>query len=126
MKYFALLVLAIATVSAIRFADDDALASIDSEADGDAKPAANATANSTAKAMTTLAKVTNQTYIDVTIDGVPQERMIFGLFGGEGGNAKTATNFASLCRGFDTEEDEPKHLSYLNSMFHRIIPGFMA
>ena len=126
MKYLALLVLAIATVSAIRFADDDALASIDSEADGDAKPAANATANSTAKAMTTLAKVTNQTYIDVTIDGVPQERMIFGLFGGEGGNVKTATNFASLCRGFDTEEDEPKHLSYLNSMFHRIIPGFMA
>ena len=74
MKYLTLLVVfTICTlqVSAIRFADDDALAETDSEGDAKpaAKPAANASANATV--MTTLAAVTNKTYMDVTIDGKP-------------------------------------------------------
>ena len=76
MKYLTLLVVfTICTlqVSAIRFADDDALAETDSEGDAKpaAKPAAAANASANATVMTTLAAVTNKTYMDVTIDGKP-------------------------------------------------------
>lgn len=61
--------------------------------------------------------VTDHVYFDVNIDGEKAGRLVFGLFGKT--VPKTAKNFKQLC----THEEG---FGYTDSIFHRIIPGFMA
>ena len=71
-----------------------------------------------------LATITQKVYFDVTIDGQPEGRIVFGLYGDV--VPKTAANFAGLCAGDKGNTKSGKPLSYTNSPFHRIINGFMA
>ncbi|KAL1395240.1 hypothetical protein pipiens_011402 [Culex pipiens pipiens] len=62
-------------------------------------------------------KVTSQVYMDLTIDGVPTERMVIGLFGEEA--PKTVENFRHICTiGIDG-------ITYKGSRIHRAINKFM-
>ena len=62
-------------------------------------------------------KVTDHVYFDVSIDGEKAGRLVFGLFGKT--VPKTAENFKQLC-------SHSEGYGYTDSIFHRIIPGFMA
>jgi cyclophilin family peptidyl-prolyl cis-trans isomerase len=56
-------------------------------------------------------------YFDISINEQPAGRIVFKLF--DDVVPKTAQNFRELCTG--------QHgFGYANSIFHRIIPGFMA
>lgn len=64
-------------------------------------------------------------YMDISIGGRPQGRMIFRLFNDV--CPRTCENFSSLCegnRGLGATTKKP--LTYRNSIFHRIIPDFMV
>merc|ERR1712018_493835 len=54
--------------------------------------------------------------MDVAVDGKPEGTIFFELFSDI--TPKTAENFRALCTG-------EKGFGYANSIFHRIIPGFM-
>jgi len=70
------------------------------------------------------AKVTHKVFLDTRIGDAPKiGRIVIGLYGGADGAPKTAENFRRLCEGF--KERGGRVLSYKNSIFHRIIPGFM-
>lgn len=56
-------------------------------------------------------------YMDISIDGVAEGRLVFELYGKE--VPKTVRNFSALCLGRDGK-------SYHNTFFHRAIPGFMC
>ena len=71
-----------------------------------------------------LDTVTSKVFFDVSIDGAEPERIVFGLFGDV--VPKTAENFRALCTGEKGEGASGKPLHYKDSIFHRIIPGFMA
>jgi peptidylprolyl isomerase len=75
-------------------------------------------ANSLLAVTSSDTKVTKQVFFDITIDGKPAGRIIFGLFGDV--TPKTVENFRSLAKG-----DKGKPLSYKDTCFHRIIPNFM-
>ena len=62
-------------------------------------------------------RVTDHVYFDMKIGDEKVGRIVFGLFGAT--TPKTAANFKSLA----THE---KGFGYRDSIFHRIIPGFMA
>ncbi|OII74532.1 cyclophilin like peptidyl-prolyl cis-trans signal peptide [Cryptosporidium ubiquitum] len=68
--------------------------------------------------------VTPSVVVELTISiGDEKNKMRIGLFGEEA--PKTANNFYSLCVG-GMKDSEGKEMSYIGSIFHRVIPGFMA
>lgn len=83
--------------------------------------AATATVTSAAN---TIDTVTNKVFFDIEIDGEKAGRVVFGLFGET--VPKTAENFRALCTGEKGVGNAGKPLHFKNSVFHRIIPGFMA
>ncbi|KAH7816962.1 putative cyclophilin [Monocercomonoides exilis] len=56
-------------------------------------------------------------YMDISIGGAPAGRMVFQLFSDR--LPKTCENFRALCTG-------EKGFGFANSIFHRVIRGFMA
>ena len=71
-----------------------------------------------------LDNVTHKVFFDIEINGQATGRITFGLFGDV--VPKTAENFRALCTGEKGVGASGKDLHFLNSHFHRIIPGFMA
>ena len=71
-----------------------------------------------------LDTVTKKVFFDVEIDGKAAGRIVFGLFGDT--VPKTAENFRALCTGEKGKGNSGKTLTFKDSIFHRIIPGFMA
>ena len=72
-----------------------------------------------------LATITQKAYFDVMIDDEPVGRIVFGLYGDE--VPKTVNNFAALCQGGHGKGKKTgSNLSYVDTIFHRVIPGFMA
>ena len=67
-------------------------------------------------------KITEKVFFDVSIDGKPAGRFVFGLFGAT--VPKTVQNFLSLAIG-DRRNHVSKRLAYKGSKFHRVIKGFM-
>ena len=65
----------------------------------------------------TDADVTDTVFFDVAIDGETAGRIEMGLYGGV--VPKTVDNFKKLCSG-------EMGFGYKESIFHRIIPGFMC
>ena len=67
--------------------------------------------------------VTNIVVMDITIDDIPlSESLIIGLFGED--VPYTVENFYRLCEDDDMFLGKQK-MSFKNSYFHRIIPGFV-
>jgi len=67
-------------------------------------------------------EITNRVYMRIDVDGQPIGTINMGLYGNAA--PKTCENFRQLCRGVQTKSG--RLLSYRNSIFHRIIPGFMC
>ena len=70
-----------------------------------------------------LDTVTEKVYFDIELDGEPAGRIVFGMFGYS--VPMTVKNFASLAEG-SYSYSTGKFLHYKGSMFHRVIPTFMA
>ncbi|KAJ9079941.1 peptidylprolyl isomerase protein [Entomophthora muscae] len=62
-------------------------------------------------------------FLDIAIDGQAAGRMIFKLYKDV---PKTAENFRSLCAGDSGKRSKNYPLHFKGSIFHRVIPGFMA
>ena len=71
-----------------------------------------------------LDTVTQKAYFDIEIDGKPEGRIVFGMFGDT--VPLTVDNFVKLCTGEMGTGKSGKPLHYKGSAFHRIIQGFMA
>ena len=69
-------------------------------------------------------EVTARVFLDISIGGREAGRLTFGLFGGV--VPVTAENFRCLCTGEKGLGVSGKPLHYRGSIFHRVIPGFMA
>jgi len=65
--------------------------------------------------------ITHRCFLDVSIGGSEEGRIIVGLHGTV--TPRTAENFRKLCTGEMASVDSPLH--YKNTPFHRAIPGFM-
>ena len=68
--------------------------------------------------------MTTQVFFDVSIGGAASQRITIDLFTSEA--PKSAENFRCLCTGEKGVGQSGKNLHFLNSKFHRVIPGFMA
>ena len=66
--------------------------------------------------------ITEKVFFDISIDGKPAGRFVFGLFGAT--VPKTVQNFLSLAIG-DRMNPVGKRLTYKGSRFHRVIKNFM-
>ena len=62
--------------------------------------------------------------MDVSFDGVPQKPIEIALFGDT--VPQTVENFYLLCTNAKRETPDGHVMWYKGSIFHRIIPGFMA
>ena len=71
-----------------------------------------------------LSTVTSKTFFDVNIGGENAGRIVFGLLGDV--VPKTAKNFEQLCTQDNGSSKNGKPKTFKTSIFHRIIPGFMA
>jgi peptidylprolyl isomerase len=69
------------------------------------------------------ATTTVHTFLDVAVDGEPAGRIELGLYGNQA--PRTVENFRCLCTGERGESAGGMPLSFADSPFHRIIPGFM-
>ena len=69
-------------------------------------------------------KATNKVFFDVSIGGKSAGRLTLSLFGDV--VPKTAENFRALCTGEKGVGVSGKPLHFRGSIFHRVIPGFMA
>jgi peptidylprolyl isomerase len=69
-------------------------------------------------------EVTNKVFFDVSIGGKPAGRLSMALFGGV--VPKTVENFRALCTGEKGVGVSGKPLHFRGSIFHRVIPNFMA
>ena len=91
------------------------------DSDADAEGALNlrggADSDADAEARPTDADVTTRVYFDIEIGGEAAGRIELGLFGTV--VPKTAENFRALCTG-------EKGFGFADSLFHRVIPGFMC
>ena len=72
----------------------------------------------------TLDTVTHKAFFDIEIDGKPEGRIVFGMFGDT--VPLTVDNFVKLCTGEMGTGKSGKPLHFKDSSFHRIIQGFMA
>ena len=63
-------------------------------------------------------------YFDISIGGQPKGTIVFELF--KNVVPRTAENFRQLCTGEAGRGQSGKMLHYQNSIFHRVIPNFMA
>jgi len=63
-------------------------------------------------------------YFDITIGGSPAGRIVMELFADD--VPRTAENFRALCTGEKGTGKSGKLLSFKDSSFHRVIPGFMC
>ena len=63
-------------------------------------------------------------FFDVSINGKAAGRLVFELYADK--TPKTAENFRALCTGEKGTGKSGKALHFKNSIFHRIIPDFMA
>ena len=72
----------------------------------------------------TLDTVTHKAFFDIEIDGKPEGRIVFGMFGDT--VPLTVDNFVKLCTGEMGTGKSGKPLHFKDSAFHRIIQGFMA
>jgi cyclophilin family peptidyl-prolyl cis-trans isomerase len=62
-------------------------------------------------------------FLDISVANAEPKRVVLELFAHV--VPKTAENFRSLCTGEAGEGEKGKPLHFLNSVFHRVIPGFM-
>ena len=62
--------------------------------------------------------------MNIEIDGQPVGRIVFGLFGDV--VPKTVENFAQLCDKDQGMAKNGKPKTYTGTIFHRIVPGFLA
>ena len=68
-----------------------------------------------------LISVNNENIFDISIASEPVGRIVFEL---SLDTPRTSENFKCLCTGERSTPAKPLH--YLNSKFHRVIPGFMC
>ena len=68
--------------------------------------------------------ITRKVFFDIEIGDQPAGRIVFGLFGDT--VPRTVENFRALCTGEKGMGTQGKPLHFKGSIFHRIIPGFMA
>ena len=73
--------------------------------------------------MTTNSNICSRVYFDVQIDEIDAGRIEMDLFCD---TPKTAENFRALCTGEKGKGRSGKALHFKETMFHRVIPGFMA
>lgn len=66
----------------------------------------------------------SKVFFDISISGVKKGKMIFELYSKK--LPKTTENFRALCTGEKGTGKSGKPLHFKNSVFHRVIPGFMA
>ena len=78
----------------------------------------------TTNATQTLKTVTEKVFFDIEIEGEASGRIVIGLFGEQ--VPKTVKNFVSLADGTAGVGNMGKPMHYKGSVFHRIIPAFMA
>jgi len=64
-----------------------------------------------------------KSFFDVSISNKIQGRITFEIYAKD--CPRTALNFYHLCKG-DKTDKSGKALTYKNSKFHRVIPGFMC
>ncbi|EPR59296.1 peptidyl-prolyl cis-trans isomerase [Toxoplasma gondii GAB2-2007-GAL-DOM2] len=62
-------------------------------------------------------------YMDIKVGDNAPKRVVFALYNDT--VPKTAENFRALCTGEKGEGKKGKPLCFKNSLFHRVIPGFM-
>ena len=76
--------------------------------------------------MVPLATITQEVDFDISVSGFLIGKITFGLYGDL--LPLTVSNFATICEGKRRYKRKKHHkkMTYKNTKFHRVIPGFMA